>query len=327
MKTRYIHIGYPKTATSTLQAYFFPKHPELLHLNMKNIRDAVQIDMLCKDSLNYRNSEVKKVFAPYLEQADRSDKCKAVGISYESLSFSFDGGSADRGLIAKRLYDLFGEAKIIITIRNQFDFIQSLYNESIRVGSYLSFDQFLEANYWRFYTYLFSQIYYYDIFECYTALFGKDNIKVVLFEEFKDDPNRMINQICSFLGISQFEIGPDKKRNFGLSHLSLKAARIVNRIFKNDFGRAYFMPLTPGIVTPGISKVIDYIPRGITRRNQWRRFLKNVFYRIDGKFNLRPAKHTFSKEWTERITDLYRENNRRLIAETGLDLTKYKYPL
>lgn len=275
----------------------------------------------------YSLSRVEEVFYPHLNLADSSDRYKAVGISYEGLVFSPDGGDVDRTLIAKRLHQLFGNAKIIITVRNQFSFIRSLYNELVKhVGCYLSFNQFLEAHYWRFYTYLFHQIFYYDLYRYYADLFGKGEVKVFLFEDLVSDLSQTVNEMCSFLEISPYEV--DKVHaNPSLSAFSLWMMRIINRIFKNNFGRSYFMPLVPGVMTPGMAKELNWAPDGIERREAWRRFVKRNFRRLDRKFDFRTADITFSEEWRQRIITLYRENNQKLMEETGLDLRKYNYPL
>jgi hypothetical protein len=87
------------------------------------------------------------------------------------------------------------------------------------------------------------------------------------------------------------------------------------------------MPLTPGALTPGMAREINFIPRGIVKRDSWRRHSRYTLSWMDRKSNLKSSKVTFSEEWKERTNNLYRENNQRLMEETGLDLRKYNYPL
>ena len=65
MKQKYIHIGYPKAGSTTLQNDFFSQHSQLYHLGFghKNINGKVQpyvgddinialeIDLCCKKDL------------------------------------------------------------------------------------------------------------------------------------------------------------------------------------------------------------------------------------------------------------------------------------
>jgi hypothetical protein len=332
MKTCYIHIGYPKTASSTLQRFFFSKHPELLHLGYPfiapEIQDIIQIDIMQKSEILYSASRAKKIFDPYLEKANSSDKYKAVGISYEGLCLSADGGQVDNKLIACRLKEIFGNAKIIITIRNQFDFLQSFYNQMIKTnGCYFSFHEFLEANYWRFYIYLFHQLYYFELFKCYQEIFGEDQVRIFLFEDFKNDPQRIIGEICLFLRVSPIKV--DVSHTYrSLSSVSIGILRIVNYVVRNNFGRSYLMPLCPSLSpVSGMSKEIGYTPSMIHERDKWRSFWERIVTAIDRNFNLKPAKMEFRKEWRVRIASLYKQSNQRLMDETGLDLKKYNYPL
>lgn len=330
MKTRYVHIGYPKTGTTSLQDGFFPRHRELFHLGVpfiaEDIQDAIQIDILRKDSLTYCPRKVEKTFGPYLEKAEQDPRCRAVGISYEDLSFFADGGTVDRGLVAERLRLLLGEAKVIIVVRNQFDFIRSLYSESLRGGCYFSFQQYLEAHYWGFYSYLFNQIFYHRMVQCYQKLFGEEQVKVILFEELWRHPQEVLDGLCDFLGVAPTPVQLPRS-NSSLSWLSLTALRVANRVFKNNYGRAYFMPITPGSQAPGMQRELGFTPRGLEKRDSWRRLLRQQASRLDRKLSLKPVKLKFSEEWRRRITDLYAEDNQRLMEATGLGLRRYQYPL
>jgi hypothetical protein len=331
MKTRYIHIGYPKTGTTTLQASFFPRHPEVLHLGPSarpsEIKEAVEVDLIRKESFAYSSRDIQKVFEPYFEKMNSNGKYKAVGISCEELCFSFDGTGVDRALIAERLKELFGEAKILITIRNQFDFIRSLYSESIKLGCYFSFDEFLKAHYWRFHTYLFHQIYYYPLFKCYSDLFGKDQVKVLLFEELKDRPGETVEEICRFLEISPVKIDMGHA-NPSLSPFSLGLMRFANRIFKNNFGRSYFMPICPGVLSREKMGNVngEYDPSGMAGRDAARLSLKLRLEQWDRKLGLKPGVPVFPESWKRLIHALYQEDNRKLAHETGLDLGGHGYP-
>ncbi len=236
-KTRYIHIGYPKTGSTTLQNDFFAKHPEILHLGIpsplsREVWNTIQVDVLYKDSLKYSPSHVKEALTPYLESADSDDKRTCVGISHEGLCMG-GGLHVDRALIARRCQDVFGETKIIVIIRNQFDFLASMYQERIKAGCYFSFNAFLIGQYWTLYTSLFNTIDYYDMYRCYTALFGKEQVKVILFEDFKRQPDKTVREICSFFGISPTTL-PISQENRGLSAFSLRAMHLINRLYKTN---------------------------------------------------------------------------------------------
>ncbi len=331
MKSRFIHIGYPKTGTSTLQSSVFPDHPEINYLGAPflspSLRENIFIDILLKDSLGYNPQTTKDKFLPYLKKTESDPNFKVTGISYEEFSFSFDGTHTDRGLVAKRLKNILGDAKIIILVRNQLDFIRSFYSETIKGGCFFSFEDFLQAHYWRFYTYFFHQLFYHKMIQCYQDLFGNDRVKVELFENFKDKPKEVINDILSFVGVSSLtgiEVGHE---NSGLSTISLEILRIMNRLFKNSWGRSYFQPVPAGALTPGMDEHLSFIPKGLDKRESLRRYMRSRFNFLDNRFNLKPMKIKFSPEWKQKIEVLYKDDNRKLAEVTGLNLEKYNYPL
>jgi len=67
-KELYLHIGYPKTGTTTLQTYFFPNHSELVYLRNHNDNLSFINDIFFarensfKRSINsYKNELLKKI--------------------------------------------------------------------------------------------------------------------------------------------------------------------------------------------------------------------------------------------------------------------------
>jgi hypothetical protein len=226
MITKYIHIGYPKNFSTSLQRDYFSKHPELFHL-------GIGID----SNLGYRDSMVEKTFEVYLKTCKEfkyrevKEKVKshfsklfqnaeknyqAVGISSEHLSFAFthDGLSAQEK--CKRLLDLFGkETKIIMVIRNQMDLIKSLFRESVRVGFPGDFEDYLDSLY-KYQDRNFVYDFRYDLmYELYAKYFGKQNIKVLFFENYRKENNTVLDnqsvnelfgELNSFLGVNNIEM-------------------------------------------------------------------------------------------------------------------------
>lgn len=226
MITKYIHIGYPKNFSTSLQRDYFSKHPELFHL-------GIGID----SNLGYRDSIVEKTFEVYLKSCKEFkyneikeevknhfssiinnvlSPYKAVGVSSEHLSFAFthDGLSAQEK--CKRLIDIFGQGtKVIMVIRNQMDLIKSLYKESVRVGFAGEFEDYLNSLF-KYQDRNFVYDFRYDLmFELYAQYFGKHNIKVLFFEDYRKESNTEMNNqsvnnlfadLNSFLGVKNIEM-------------------------------------------------------------------------------------------------------------------------
>ena len=124
MITKYIHIGYPKNFSTSLQRDYFSKHPELFHLGIgidSNLgyRDSMvekTFEVYLKTCKEFKYNEVKeKVKSHFLRLFQNAEKnYQAIGISSEHISFAFthDGLSAQEK--CKRLFDIFVSLSILI---------------------------------------------------------------------------------------------------------------------------------------------------------------------------------------------------------------------
>ena len=189
---KYIHIGYPKCFSTTLQRSFFDAHHEIMHLGIGCGSNVDYIDpkisaymenyLVYARTLSFREKqeEIKKHFSYWFDKAEKEGYA-AAGISLEHLVFSFSTDNIDTCEKASRLKEIFGEnTKIIMIVRNQIDLLRSLYRESIRMGNPGSYDDFLN-----FCVLLKDRNFLYDfrydlIYELYSDLFGSENILVLM---------------------------------------------------------------------------------------------------------------------------------------------------
>lgn len=220
---KYIHIGYPKNFSTSLQRDYFSKHPDFLHLgigvgNNLGYHDSIvekTLEVYLKTCKYYKYKElenkVKSHFQDLFKEASEK-KINAIGVSAEHLGFGFSYDSIDGKEKANRLYDIFGsETKIIMIVRNQFDLIKSLYRESVRVGFSGDFSDFIKLLYKyqdRNYIYDFRYDYVYKV---YANLFGENNVGVFFFEKYRDnkgnlvienDEIKLFKDLNKFLGVS-----------------------------------------------------------------------------------------------------------------------------
>ena len=104
----------------------------------------------------------------------------------------------------------FPDAKIIIVLRNPVDRAYSLYWNHIRdCAEDLTFEGALDAESarmkagWAYgFHYVQSGMYSAQV-NRYLKTFGRDKIKVFLFEELKNDPSRLLKECASFLGVEE----------------------------------------------------------------------------------------------------------------------------
>jgi len=208
---KYIHIGYPKNFSTSLQRDYFSNHPDLFHLGIG-----------LRDNLGYYDSTVEKTFEVYLktckslkynlirgdlihhfeglfEKAKKTD-CKAIGVSSEHLSFAFTHDSLSAEEKAVRLKEIFGDnTTILLIVRNQFDLIKSIYRESVRVGFIGGFNEYIDLIY-KYQDRNFIFDFRFDlVYTLYKDLFGSDNVKMLFFENYRNDSGALNDSGNQFL--------------------------------------------------------------------------------------------------------------------------------
>lgn len=338
-KRRYVHIGYPKSASTTIQNTLLCHHPDLYHLgngfqgrNNTYADDGIQ--WVAEHVLRYRKDflyDKEATRAPFKEHfriAEENDKYKAVGISSEFFCFTL-GQEIDVTTKARRLHDILGDNTCVIFVfREQFSLLRSLYLEMIRGGYYGTFRKFME------FTYLFHDrnwcldFCYDKIFETYAELFGKENVCAVPFEVIKESHTDFIRMICDGIGVEPFEkelpeLNKGREDKGYYEHL-----RRLNEKAPHEFGGAFYEPFSCmrirtyfhnelGVAIPAERLADDALrmPIGQTARQLQER---NPLPDID---------QTVSKAIEERLQAIYAPSNKRLAELTGLDLAKYKYRL
>ena len=131
----FIHIGCPKTATTTLQNNLFAQHPEIASIgkpyDSREGELATQMySLITKDDVNFDFNRCQQAIS-------REKKSKYVdGVRVTMLSEEKIFVSPSFEEAARRLKKLFPTAKIIVTIRNQLDLIVSWYCQGCYNGRY-----------------------------------------------------------------------------------------------------------------------------------------------------------------------------------------------
>lgn len=261
----FIHIGFPKTASTWLQD-FFSSHPEIC--------------FVLKPKFFQRDDYFKKGKEFYLSlfQSERGHKITGEGDETYSVGghSSFDG-------IAQRIHQTLPEAKIIIVIRNQVDWLSSLYKHKVRKGRPWSFKKFLNSSSGKEYI---SAGFYSTTLELYFKLFGRENVLVLFYEELENNPSEFLNKISNFLGISKFDYSrADKRIKVSLTNRGAKIKQKINYINRIGFCHKY------------LKRFIMYIDRKLLMR------LKDV--------------ELISREEKLAIRNLYAEDNKKLIKLVG----------
>ncbi len=227
-------------------------------------------DILYSDSLSFDKKYPNEETTRHLNALRQSDK--PVVISNEVFTKREDGlvmpGVSDFGETIRRMKTVFGEARIVLTIRRQEDYLASLYLQyssryykAVRLMSFNTFfnlhaakeDRSLiaDSNYWR-------------IVERLRNVFGEDNVFVLVFEEFVQDPKSYTDKMGKILNcdpeklISLMMSHEKKVVNERISKRYLAFMRIVSNVFPLFF-RNIFSKYIPNKIQ---SYFMSYIHSG-----------------------------------------------------------------
>ena len=228
MKKIFLHVGYPKCASSYFQEFVFPKFNHINYIGKGN-SDFFNKFLTCNDSKNdvdFIRSMIPDNNLPTL-------------ISIEALLGIASNGVAQRELFVNRLYKIFPKAEIIIFIRKQTDIIESIFSEWMVHGETGSYDvnTLFETRKKKYSDGRFSFEYfnYHSIFELYCSKFGRSNVNILLFEDFLDNRRLFVKYLAGIIGVNEVVLVDNQKVRGKLSPASHFFARYINRFRKGFF--------------------------------------------------------------------------------------------
>lgn len=339
MKTKYIHIGFPKAASTTLQNDFFSKHPQLYHLGFghrnangiyddyidEDINKALEIDLRCKKDLLFDYKNIMSVFNRHFIKAEKMDEKKLVGISFEALSYT-NINDIDITQKAERLKYIFGQnTKIIMIVREQRNAIKSFYSNSVLTGYYKSYKSFIVYQLLYQFRSLISDFKYFDIYKLYSNIFGKENVIVLPFELLKNESIKFQKLLCDFLDINCYDLD-FSQANTGHTRKSIQCNRLLNYFFRHNLGKPhmtdvysyrYLTYFKNKISQPTLEKIMLSKKRSAKNANMSRIMAKIPF--------VPPCNFDVINNYTDDFRKLFSTQNQLLSSEIGFNLSNFGY--
>mgnify|MGYP005630365239 FL=1 len=251
MKKIYFHIGYFKTGTTFLEENLFSKHKDINYLNKSNEKIITEIKYCIQNYTSTQFEENKNYLKQLVLKIKLKDKkanlVSAVGFT-DVINFNYNKISIFQMLTRLRI--IFSNKsfnlKLLLTIRKQEEFIKSRYSENIYKfylinREWVNFKKLL--NFFKSKNNVgfnfFRSIDYYNVCKYISEKFKKNNFCLLLYEEFKNDENKMIKKISEFLEINSFESKKfflKKKKNLSIIKNGAyipKNIKISNMVIKN----------------------------------------------------------------------------------------------
>ena len=208
MKPNLFIVGQPKSGTTALHQ-FLGQHPEIY---MSSIKEP---HFFCSDfHLESDRAYGKQRFfdfrseSAYMQLFARAKNVKIAGESSTNYLYS--------QVAAEKIHNFNPDAKIIIVLREPAKFLYSLHSHYVKFTEENEPD-FLTALALETerkqekatsprvtspsYLYYSQRVKYYQQIKRYCDRFDSDQIKIVIFEEFKSDNERVFREILEFLGV------------------------------------------------------------------------------------------------------------------------------
>jgi len=142
-----------------------------------------------------------------------------------------------------RLNKIFPNAKYILVLRNQKDFILSMYAEYLKKGGQETIENFLSAKKTNLNFSRGSYLHYNSYYDYIISKVGKDNIKIFYYEVMKRDPHVFFKTLLSYFNLS-FDIDLDvmnQKENVSFSTKDYEVVRFFNKFCKSSYSPNHFV--------------------------------------------------------------------------------------
>jgi hypothetical protein len=326
-----IHIGYPKTATTTIQNSFFRKCKRIIYLNDILGSEFFQdVFYSAEGYLEEKKDYYRKKIKSKTEDLN-SNNAKVAIISSESFTslslvcnLQFKKGRSPRyifnepNVIARKLgilfsdSDLFNEVKIMVSIRNQLEFIKSYYAEEF-ISHYKlysetnTFHKFISFIIKSKHHFALNILNYYQTLLTYETIFGSKNIVLLVYEDLIYQKSEYFYK----LSLAVFERNRNIRRYFESVNLNKKS-------YKD-----YYLAKPVSLIDP----ILTFKNKYFTKLNTGLK--RNKYYnKIKEQFSYQPKlkKLSYTEAEVTSLNQEFKESNMKLQKKYKVDLSKYNYP-
>ena len=347
MKKIFLHFGYPRTGTTSLQKNLFPIHPDINYWgkfspNVTKDRGLSYVKgfhKIYEKILHYENdifdnqfNNLKKEFIKIYKKNYKKDKVNLISEEYIFLDCVHYNQSKknkfERSL--KRFEKLFNEVDLEITyfftIRNQTDFLKSFYTAtSIGKGSIKytveELKNFLNSKTTKNKNLelLLEELNYFKIVEYLRTNLKSSNFKVFIYEDFLTKKEQYIDQLSEFLVIDKLK----SNEIFNFKKINSSETNFNENERYNSKYRVFLSLIKKNIFEPK-----DLI------KNLHKKIYATLFYVFKKRnFNdsLEQRKTKYFNDLKEienqrkNIRNFYQSENEKLEKYLNLDLKKFKY--
>tara|TARA_B100000513_G_scaffold72869_1_gene29288 strand:+ start:6822 stop:7670 length:849 start_codon:yes stop_codon:yes gene_type:complete len=229
MKVNTFIVGAPKAGTTSLH-YYLNQHADV---SMSSVKEPNFFSSKEVESLFYNS----KCIDDSNDYHGLFSKEKRQIIGEASVSYLY------YEKVPNRIHDYNSEAKIIIMLREPVERSFSHYLMDCRLGFCSVKLEDIIANpqsYPQFFQQYIELGNYYSQLKRYYDIFGKEQLLVIFYEDFKTDTKKVMKSVFSFLQIEQQEIDFSIKNPF-----LLPSNALISKLYKFNFIRKGIKTIMP----------------------------------------------------------------------------------
>ena len=312
MKT-FLHVGYPKSASSWLQRHYFVEKNNFINLmNYGEWANYIGNELLTAQTTIFKDER------PELPPNEKTEE-NVVGISYEGI---MDGiFNTDIQLIIDRTKKILGDPKVLMIIREQRSLVYANYIQYLRSGYSKNPNTYLKEIRWNKQQSIYGRLDYNKMYQLLKANFS--DVLVIPLEKLKQDRKACIRTLNAYYGSEWSEVN-EERTNASCPDSEVKMMHILNKLFKRGIGRSYMSLLPTSCIIKGKAEMIGEEDE-VDRMGRWIPYIASEI----GPRIFRNIGQSQKKKFRERNKEIFykdfAEGNRKISKELNLELDQYGY--
>ena len=305
--TSFLHVGFPKCASSLFESSYFTEENGFLNLaNDPAWGPCLEYGLLSAQTPLWKNWTMpSSVEIPDRLVPGVSSATFLTGVDYETS--------------LRRWREIAPKAKVLIVIRNQLDFIYSGYGQRILSGYFRGIDEHVRELIWDMQQSVWGRLFYDRIYEITKEYF--DDVVVLPLERMQRSAD-YVKELNSFFGV-QNGASTDVIRP-SLNEPTLKIIRAANTLFRHGVGSPQ-MSVLPSY-EGGVDRFrINRVPGREPSRAR-RKIINGMAKRIGQRIpSTRKEKKAFALEYQPLFEEWFGESNRRMEKLAEINLRQHCY--
>jgi hypothetical protein len=334
MKLPVIHIGYPKTASTTLQRRVFQRHKDILYLGRGvsesmidyidgGITAMAEIDLKFRRDASLDREKSRQLIDKYRATADEAGKTLVYSSEYLSIDWPNEIDLSQK--VERLAYFFRNQAQIIMVTREQCSWLFSFYKELIRQGYTETYQDFIHWVWQKQDRNMLPTLNFAHVKNLYEAHFGRDNVHVLPLELLHNHPHRFAESLSDILDVPISEDALINRENAAFTDNHLNVLRELNKRYPHtvmapamlgyhDFFASDYYISELGLKSAPIRSLVD---------EQLRTALHDVARRFDAVNH--SLKQDIPDDLREQLKKYFVDSNIALQEQVDFDLEALGY--